>query len=135
MFSHSFRLILPNPVEALDLRTDDPFLEPDSFRETEIVRELDSKVFSVFEDEKIEWKMKPAWQLLARPIKLFKPVSVVYKPSFFKLVWQLANGAFIIEQPIDGTKNENILANSFVCGFQVDEKFNVVANYLLLIYP
>ena len=63
MFLHAFRLILPNLVEALDLRTDDPFLEPDSFRETEIVRELDSKVFSVFEDEKIEWKMKPAWQL------------------------------------------------------------------------
>ena len=135
MFLHAFRLILPNPVEALDLRTDYPFLEPDLFRETEIVLHLDSEVFSVFEDEKIEWKMKPAWQLLARAIKLFKPVSVVYKPSFFKLVWQLANGAFIIEQPIDGTKNENILANSFVCGFQVYEKFNVVANYLLLIYP
>ena len=60
MFLHAFRLILPNPVEPLDLRTEDPFERLDSFRETEIVHELNSEIFSIFEDENIKWTLKPS---------------------------------------------------------------------------
>ncbi|XP_043491349.1 RNA pseudouridylate synthase domain-containing protein 1-like [Polistes fuscatus] len=48
-FLHSFRLILKNNVENLDLRTADPFISADSankWQPTNIIRTLDENIFS-----------------------------------------------------------------------------------------
>ena len=59
MFLHAHKLVLPNPVESLDLNAGDPFLGPESnvYEESEIVNNFDSKVYTLFEDETLPWKV------------------------------------------------------------------------------
>ena len=56
MFLHSYKLVLPNSLETLDVTSSDPF-EPslnegvNDYKEEQIVRPLNNEVFSAFKDE------------------------------------------------------------------------------------
>lgn len=61
MFLHSYKLVLPNSLENLDVTSTDPFEPSDveganDYREQQVIRQLDSEVFSAFKDEgRIFW--------------------------------------------------------------------------------
>jgi hypothetical protein len=60
MFLHAQRIILPNPVETIDLCSEDPFTGLDLYRETEVIHEFNSDVYEIFEDKTITWEKAPS---------------------------------------------------------------------------